>query len=68
MEVAVTEGQLKLVLGRLDMVRLELLRLKAMLLSEEGLNKKEKKELEEARREIAKGSGVDLEDLVKELG
>lgn len=68
MDVTVTESQLRLVLDRLDMVRLELLRLRAVLLPEEELSGKEKKELEEARKEIAEGSGVNLEDLIKELG
>lgn len=68
MDVTVTESQLRLVLDRLDTVRLELLRLRAMLLPEEELNEKEKKELEEARKEITSGSGVNLEDLIKELG
>jgi len=67
-DVTVTESQLRLVLDRLDVVRLELLRLRAMLLPEEELSGKEKKELEEARKEIAEGSGVNLEDLIKELG
>jgi hypothetical protein len=67
-DVTVTESQLRLVLDKLDMVRLELLRLRAMLLPEEELSEKEKKELEEARKEIASGSGVNLEDLIKELG
>jgi len=62
-DVTVTESQLKLVLDKLDVVRLELLRLRAMLLPEEELSGKEKKELEKARREIAEGSGVNLEDL-----
>ena len=67
-DATVTESQLKLVLDKLDMVRLELLRLRAMLLPEEELSKEEMEELEEARREIAEGSGVNLEDLIKELG
>lgn len=68
MDVTVTENQLRLVLDRLDMVRLELLRLRAMLLPEEELSGKKKKELEKARKETAEGSGVNLEDLIKELG
>mgnify|MGYP001026685060 CR=1 FL=1 len=68
MDVTVTESQLNLVLDRLDMVRLEILRLRAMLLPEEELRDEEAKELEEARKEIAQGSGVTLEDLIKELG
>ena len=67
MDVTVTESQLNLVLGRLDLVRLEILRLRAMLLPEDELSAEEAKELEEARKEIAEGSGVALEDLIKEL-
>ncbi|MCJ7573098.1 hypothetical protein MUO93_02395 [Candidatus Bathyarchaeota archaeon] len=68
MDVTVTESQLNLVLDRLDLVRLEILRLRAMLLPEDELSAEEAKELEEARKEIAEGSGVALEDLIKELG
>ena len=68
MDVTVTESQLNLVLDRLDLVRLEILKLRAMLLPEEELRGEEAKELEEARKEIAEGSGVTLEDLIKELG
>ena len=52
----------------MDTVRLERLRLRAMLLPEEELSEKEKKELEEARKEIAGGSDVNLDDLIEELG
>ncbi len=67
MGVTVTESQLGLVLDRLNMVKLELLRLRAMLLPEEELSENERRELEEARKEIAEGAGVNLEDLIKEL-
>jgi len=39
-----------------------------MLLPEEELSEKEKKELEEAKKEIAEGSSINLEELIKELG
>lgn len=55
-------------LDKLDAVRLELLRLRAILLPEEELSGEEKRELEKARREIAEGSGINLDDLIKELG
>jgi len=67
-DVTVTESQLNQVLNRLDLVRLEILRLRAMLLPEEELTGEEAKELEAARKEITEGSGVTLEDLMKELG
>jgi hypothetical protein len=44
------------------------LRLRALLLPEVELTEKEKKELEEARKEIAEGSATTLEKLIKELG
>ena len=68
MTVTVTKNELKLVISRLDTVKLELLRLRAMLLPEEEASEEEKKELEKARKEVAKGSKTDLENLVKELG
>jgi len=62
-----TEDQLRLVLDKLDTIRLELLRLRAALLREEELSEEEKMELEAARKEIKKGLGVSLEDLIKEI-
>ena len=38
-----------------------------MLLPEEEASEDEKKELEDARKEITKGSKINLEDLIKEL-
>ena len=61
-----TEDQLRLVLDKLDTIRLELLRLRATLLPEEELSEEEKRELEAARKEIKKGLSVSLEDLIKE--
>jgi hypothetical protein len=65
--VTVNKDELQLVLDKLDTVKLELLRLRALLLPEEEATDEEKKELEEARKEIAEGSQIELEDLVKEL-
>jgi len=65
--VTVSKNELKQVLNKLDSLRLELLRLRATLLPEEEISQKEKKELEKARKQIAKGSGVNLDKLVKEL-
>jgi len=66
--VTVTKNELKLVLNKLDTVRLELLRLRAMLLPEEEATEEEKKELKKARKEIEESSGINLEALIKELG
>ena len=65
--VTVNKNELKQVLDKLDDVKLELLRLRAMLLPEEEATEEEKKEIEAARKEIAKGSKVDLDEFVKEL-
>lgn len=67
MTVAVNKDELKMVLKKLDTVQLELLRLRAALLPEEDITEKEKKKLEAARNEIAKGSKITLDDLIKEL-
>ena len=64
---AFTEDQLRLVLNKLDMVRLELLRLRAALLPEEELSEEEKRKLKAARKEMKKGLSVSLEDLIKEI-
>jgi len=65
--VTVNKDELQLVLDKLDTVKLELLRLRALLLPEEEATNEEKKELEKARKEIAEGSKIKLEDLIKEL-
>jgi hypothetical protein len=65
--VTVNKSELKIVLDKLDSVALEILKLRAMLLPEEVASKEEEKELENARKEMAKGSKIALEDLVKEL-
>ena len=67
MTVTVKKNELKQVLDKLDDVKLELLRLRAMLLPEEEASEEGKKEIEAARKEIAKGSKVDLDEFVKEL-
>ena len=67
MTVTVNKNELKQVLDKLDDVKLELLRLRAMLLPEEEASEEEKKEIAAARKEIAKGSKVDLDHFVKEL-
>jgi hypothetical protein len=65
--VTVNNDEIKMVLKKLDSVQLELLRLRAMLLPEEEISENEKKKLEAARNEIAKGQKINLNDLVKEL-
>ncbi|MDG6223026.1 MAG: hypothetical protein IAX21_01530 [Candidatus Bathyarchaeota archaeon] len=67
MTIAVDKEEIQLVLDRLDTVKLELLRLRALLLPEEDATEEDKKELQEAKNEIANGSKVKLEDLIEEL-
>jgi hypothetical protein len=66
--VIISSNELKLVLEKLDTVKLELLRLRAMLLPEEEATEREKIEIRESKRELAKGSKTNLEDLIKEIG
>lgn len=68
MTLTVNNDDLKMVLDRLDTVKLELLRLRAMLLPEEEATEQEKKEIKKAKREIAKGLKMSLQDFIKELG
>ena len=68
MSVVVSKTQLKQVLDKLDSIRLELLRLRATLLPQEELSAEDARKLEQARKEITKGLGINLEDLIKELG
>ena len=65
--MTVKNAEVKLVLEKLDSVQLELLRLRALLLSEEEVLEEEKKKLEAARNEIAKGQKISLDDLLREL-
>jgi hypothetical protein len=66
--VSVNENELKLVLEKLDTVKLELLRLRAMLLPEEEATPEDEKSIKAARKEIAAGKSTSLKDLVQELG
>ncbi len=68
MTVAVNENDLKLVLEKLDSVKLEILRLRAMLLPEEEVTEAERKEIEAAEEVIEKGSKIRLKEFLKEFG
>jgi hypothetical protein len=57
-----------LVLEKLGTVKFEPLRLRAMLLPGEEATEGEKKELEAAKKEVAKGSKTNFENLIKEKG
>ena len=68
MTIQVDGKELKLVLEKLDTVKLELLRLRGMLVPQEEATEQEKKEILEAKKEMAKGSRIKLEEFIKELG
>jgi hypothetical protein len=65
--VTVNKAEVKLVLEKLDGVKLELLRLRALLLPEEEVSEEEKKKLDAARKEIEKGQKIGLNALLEEL-
>lgn|GEM_PF-1587960 len=65
--VVTTEQEIRTVLDKLDSVKLELIRLRAMLLPEEELTTKEKKELKQALKEIKQGKTVKLEDILEKF-
>lgn len=65
--IVTTEQEMKAVLNKLDSVKLELLRLRAMLLPEEKLTTKERKELKQALKEIKQGKAVSLEKLLEKF-
>jgi hypothetical protein len=62
-----TEQEIRTVLDKLDSVKLELIRLRAMLLPEEELTAKEREELKQALKEIKKGNTVSLEELLEKF-
>ncbi len=68
MTIQVDGKELKLVLEKLDTVKLELLRLRGMLVPQEEATEQEKKEILEAKKEMEKGSRIKLEEFIKELG
>jgi len=66
--VTVNENDLKLVLEKLDGVKLEILRLRAMLLPEGKTTEEEEAEIKAAEKEIEKGQKTSLNDFIKGLG
>jgi hypothetical protein len=65
MEINVSEQQINLVIDRLDQIKLELLRLRALLLPEEALSPGELRELDEARVEVEQGRCRPLDDVLR---
>ncbi len=68
MVVTLGEDQVKHVVEKLEGLRLELLKLRSMLLSEENSTPEELEEINRAREEIRKGESVDLKALLEEFG
>ncbi|MGA3296995.1 MAG: hypothetical protein ABSD41_06050 [Candidatus Bathyarchaeia archaeon] len=66
--MAVTKTELRRVISKLDDVKIELIRLRAALLPEERVTVRERKLIEQCRREIENGRYVTLGQLRKELG
>src|SRR2546430_4723910 len=66
--VTLGEDQVKHVVEKLEGLRLELLKLRSMLLSEENSTPEELEEISRAREEIRKGESVDLKALLEEFG
>ncbi len=69
-ELVVTLGddQVKHLVEKLEGLRLELLKLRSMLVSEENPTPEEAEEISKAREELRKGESLSLRALLKELG
>ncbi len=68
MVVTLGEDQVKDVVEKLEGLRLELLKLRSMLVSEENSTPEELDEAGKARDEIRKGESVSLKALLEEFG
>ena len=68
MVVTLGEDQVKHLVEKLEGLRLELLKLRSMLLSEENSMPEELEEISRAREEIRKGESEDLKALLEEFG
>ena len=55
------------IVKKLDEVQLDILWLKAQLLPTEKVSKKERAEIERAKKEIAKGQWISGDELIKQL-
>ncbi len=66
--MAITQTEMKEVMGRLGSVEIELMRLRAMLLPTAKPTKRELKAIEEAKKEMARGEWVAAERLFKSTG
>ncbi len=68
MVVTLGEDQVKDVVEKLEGLRLELLKLRSMLVSEENSTPEELDEIGKAKDEIRKGESVSLKALLEEFG
>ncbi len=66
--VTLGEDQVKNLVEKLEGLRLELLKLRSMLVSEESPTPEEVEEIGKAREEIRKGESASLKALLEELG
>lgn len=62
------EDQLRSVVEKLEGLRLELVKLRSMLVSEESASPEELEEIRKAREEIRKGESTSLKDILEESG
>ncbi|VVB77247.1 Uncharacterised protein [uncultured archaeon] len=66
--MAVTKTEMKTMEKRLYKIEIEIRRLKAVLIPTVKMSKKEQKELEAIRKDMAKGNWVSGRELIKKLG
>ncbi|MHB1830139.1 MAG: hypothetical protein ACYCO0_01985 [Candidatus Micrarchaeaceae archaeon] len=66
--VTVTRTELKSIQKELEIMEIEIMRLKALLVPTAKLSRKEKKELESIQKDMAKGHWISGRDLIKKLG
>lgn len=66
--MAITQTEMREVMGRLGSVEIELMRLRAMLLPTVKPTKKELRAIAEAKGEMARGDWVAAEKLFKGMG
>lgn len=68
MVVTLGDDQVKHLVEKLEGLRLELLRLRSMLVSEDNPTPEEVEEIRKAREELRKGESLSLKALLEELG
>jgi uncharacterized coiled-coil DUF342 family protein len=66
--MTVTKSEIKTIQKELDMMEVKVMRLKARLVPTEKLTDKECKELEAAKKRIAKGERANFDDMTANVG